>query len=72
MPAPHYVVFYNGAEDQPEREIVKLSDSYTFQDGGEPPCLETVSYTHLFDADRISDNAYIGRAAARITLYVQE
>ena len=40
MPAPHYVVFYNGAEDQPEREIVKLSDSYTFQDGGEPPCLE--------------------------------
>ena len=40
VPAPHYVVFYNGAEDQPEREVVKLSDSYTVQDGGEPPCLE--------------------------------
>lgn len=28
--------------------------------------------TANFDAYRISDNAYIGRAAARITLYVQE
>ncbi len=33
---------------------------------GEYSCLA------YFDAYRISDNAYIGRAAARITLYVQE
>ena len=40
VPTPHYVVFYNGTEEQPERQIVKLSDSYTVKDGGEPPCLE--------------------------------
>lgn len=34
-------------------------------EAGEYPC------TASFDAYRISDNAYIGRAGARITLYVQ-
>jgi len=32
---------------------------------GEYPCLA------YFDAYRISDNAYIGRAAAKITVFVQ-
>ncbi len=40
MPTPHYVVFYNGTEAQPERLIAKLSDSYTVKEGTEPPCLE--------------------------------
>lgn len=40
VPTPHYVVFYNGMEEQPEKQIAKLSDSYTVKDGGEQPCLE--------------------------------
>ena len=36
---PYYVVFYNGTQDQPDRQIMKLSDSYTVK-GEEPPCLE--------------------------------
>ena len=28
LPAPHFIVFYNGIEPQPEREILKLSDLY--------------------------------------------
>ncbi|MCH5249862.1 MAG: hypothetical protein J1E98_08010 [Lachnospiraceae bacterium] len=28
IPAPRFVVLYNGTEDQPERRILKLSDSY--------------------------------------------
>lgn len=28
IPAPHFVVFYNGIERQPEKQILKLSDLY--------------------------------------------
>lgn len=28
IPAPHFVVFYNGTEEQPERQIYSLSDLY--------------------------------------------
>ena len=28
LPAPKFVVFYNGEENQPERRVMKLSDSY--------------------------------------------
>ena len=28
IPAPHFVVFYNGMEHQPEKQILKLSDLY--------------------------------------------
>lgn len=28
LPVPRYVVFYNGREDRPERQILKLSDSF--------------------------------------------
>ncbi len=28
LPFPQYVVFYNGTRDRPEREILRLSDSY--------------------------------------------
>ena len=28
LPLPHFVVFYNGLEPRPEKEILKLSDSY--------------------------------------------
>ena len=36
---PYYVVFYNGTKDQPDRQLMRLSDSYTVK-GEEPPCLE--------------------------------
>ena len=28
LPAPHFVVFYNGKDKRPEKEILKLSDAY--------------------------------------------
>lgn len=28
IPAPHFIVFYNGTEKQPERQVYKLSDSF--------------------------------------------
>ena len=38
LPAPNFVVFYNGTYDQPERKIMKLSDSY--ETPVEEPALE--------------------------------
>ena len=29
IPAPRFVIFYNGAEPQPDRKILRLSDLYT-------------------------------------------
>ena len=37
LPAPRFVVFYNGEADQPDRQILKLSDLYTVK---EDPMLE--------------------------------
>jgi hypothetical protein len=28
LPTPRFIVFYNGAEKQPERQVLKLSDAY--------------------------------------------
>ena len=39
IPTPHYVVFYNGTQDQPDKQVLRLSDSYTVK-SEEPPCLE--------------------------------
>lgn len=38
IPAPRFVVFYNGAEKQPERQLLKLSDLYEVAE--ESPMLE--------------------------------
>ena len=32
IPAPKFIVFYNGKEERPEREVIKLSDAYITQD----------------------------------------
>lgn len=32
IPTPEFVIFYNGDEERPERETLKLSDLYTFQE----------------------------------------
>ena len=32
IPTPHFVVFYNGEEKRPEKEILKLSDAFTKKD----------------------------------------
>ena len=37
LPAPRFVIFYNGEADQPDRQILKLSDLYTVK---EDPMLE--------------------------------
>lgn len=33
IPAPEFLIFYNGKEKMPERQILKLSDMYSVQDG---------------------------------------
>lgn len=38
IPAPHFVVFYNGVEKQPEKKVLKLSDLYQIPE--EEPMLE--------------------------------
>ena len=38
IPAPHFVVFYNGIKAYPEKEELKLSDSFQVQEGS--PALE--------------------------------
>ena len=32
IPSPQFLVFYNGMEERPEREVIKLSDAYITQD----------------------------------------
>ena len=34
IPLPKFVIFYNGEEERPEQEILKLSDLYTAKDNG--------------------------------------
>lgn len=38
IPTPKFVVFYNGVDKQPERQILKLSDAYSISE--EEPALE--------------------------------
>ena len=38
LPPPRFIVFYNGTEERPDREVMHLSDSYTIQ--GEEVWLE--------------------------------
>jgi hypothetical protein len=38
IPPPKFIVFYNGIEERPDHEIIRLSDSYVIQ--GEPISLE--------------------------------
>ena len=38
LPAPRFVIFYNGEADQPDRQILKLSDLYTVKE--EDPMLD--------------------------------
>ena len=38
LPAPRFVIFYNGEADQPDRQILKLSDLYTVKE--EEPMLD--------------------------------
>ena len=38
IPSPRFLVFYNGTEHQPERQVLRLSDSYWRRE--EEPCLE--------------------------------
>ena len=43
IPTPKYVVFYNGSDDRPEREVLKLSDSFmnkNYTEGSVAPSLE--------------------------------
>ena len=38
LPTPRFIIFYNGTEERPEREILKLSDLYSIKE--EHPSLE--------------------------------
>ena len=39
LPAPRYVVFYNGAGERPDREVLRLSDAF----GGRPADVEVTA-----------------------------
>ena len=41
LPKPQYFVFYNGTKDEPDRQVLKLSDS--FPDDGIPSHLEVIA-----------------------------
>ena len=38
IPSPRFVIFYNGEEEQPDRQVLKLSELYSVR--GEAPALE--------------------------------
>ena len=46
LPAPHFVVFYNGKEERPEDTVVKLSDAY-LQKEEEPELELKVRYLNI-------------------------
>lgn len=41
IPTPRFLIFYNGAKERPEREILRLSDAYTIKE--EYPSLELIA-----------------------------
>ena len=48
LPAPQYIVFYNGAENEPDEKIMRLSDAF-MQEGGCVECearLLNINYGH--------------------------
>ena len=50
IPLPHFVVFYNGSENRPEKEILKLSDAY--EKASENPELEIICTVYNINPDR--------------------
>ena len=42
LPSPNYIVFYNGAKQEPDSKILRLSDSFIKNDG-EEFCLECIA-----------------------------
>lgn len=65
LPTPHYIVFYNGLQEQPEEFFQKLSDSFEDNNGG---CLEltvrtlNINYGHnkelMAKCQSLSDYSY--------------
>lgn len=53
IPNPHFVVFYNGVENRPAKEILKLSSSYVHQD--ESPELELTCLVYNINVGYNSD-----------------
>ena len=41
LPAPRYVVFYNGTREEPDRQILRLTDAFIKRE--ETPCLECIA-----------------------------
>ena len=42
IPTPQYYVFYNGSQEMPEREVLRLSDAF-LTPSSDPPCLEVLA-----------------------------
>ena len=43
LPFPQHIVFYNGTRDEPDRQILKLSDLFEKPPSDLTPCLECTS-----------------------------
>ena len=79
LPEPRYIIFYNGLDDEPDLQELRLSDAFEKKDGSSEPALECVSvmlninYGHnkeLMDkCKRLHDYAYfvneVNKNAAR-------
>jgi hypothetical protein len=51
IPTPRYIVFYNGSRPRPEREVMKLSDSFEKPLAGKSPAVEVIADVYNIDLD---------------------
>lgn len=56
IPTPHFAVFYNGLEDRPERETMRLSAAY--EKAADDPELELICTVYNINPDKDKDLLY--------------
>lgn len=70
LPAPRFVVFYNGAAYQPERQTLKLSDAY--EKGSETPELELTVTVYNINRGCNEEIMAVCRTLRAYSLYVEQ
>ena len=68
LPTPQFIIFYNGMQQEPERRILSLSDSFVKKGAGVKPSLEC---TALVLNINIGSNAKIMQKCKRLWEYSQ-
>lgn len=70
IPLPHFVVFYNGSENRPEKEILKLSDAY--EKASENPELELICTVYNINYSHNSEMLNTCKVLNEYSLFVQK